>query len=111
MPRYGKTNETILSPKKVYAADLGIRNLLTGFRDKGALFENAVYLTIRSLKPRYIYQEGVEIDFYTENKILIEAKYGNEMNSKQLDLFNKFKANEKMIVKNVRDYEKLELLS
>ncbi|MDZ7837078.1 MAG: ATP-binding protein [Actinomycetota bacterium] len=32
VPRCGKTNEKILSPKKVYAADLGIRTFFTGFR-------------------------------------------------------------------------------
>ncbi|GAG10628.1 unnamed protein product, partial [marine sediment metagenome] len=56
VPRYGKTNETILSPKKIYAADLGIRNIFTGFRDKGALFENVVFAKIKNLEPRYVYQ-------------------------------------------------------
>lgn len=105
--RYGKTNETLLSPKKIYAADLGIRNLFTGFRDKGAVFENAVFLAIKPLHPRYIYQDGNEVDFYTENKTLIEVKYGNEMNAKQQALFEKFPAKEKIIVKNYRDYEQL----
>jgi len=39
VPRCGKTNERILSPKKVYCADLGIRNLFTGFKDIGSIFE------------------------------------------------------------------------
>lgn len=111
MPRFGKTNETILSAKKIYAADLGIRNLFTGFRDKGAVFENLVYLAIKSLHPRYIYQNGLEIDFFTESKILIEAKYGKEIEAKQLQLFNEIKAKKKLIIKNLDDLRMLEELT
>ena len=45
--RHGKTNERLLSPKKVYSADIGIRNFFTGYRDIGALFENYVFLKIK----------------------------------------------------------------
>jgi hypothetical protein len=33
-------NWLMISPKKIYAADTGIRCLFAGFRDKGSLFEN-----------------------------------------------------------------------
>ena len=62
--RYGKTNEKILSPKKIYAPDLGIRNFITGFRDKGSAFENYVLLKIKKAQPEYVYRDGIEIDFY-----------------------------------------------
>lgn len=88
MSRYGKTNETLLAPKKIYAADLGMRNLFTGYRDKGAVFENAVFLAVKSLHPRYVYRDTIELDFFTENKILIEVKYGSEMHAKQLAFFD-----------------------
>ena len=101
--RYGKTNETLLSPKKVYAADLGIRHLFTGFRDKGAIFENLVFSIIKHKKPRYVYQDGVELDFITEDNVLIEVKYGQELNASQKLLFDKFSANEKIIIKNYGD--------
>jgi predicted AAA+ superfamily ATPase len=98
--RHGKTNERILSPKKIYAADLGIRNLYTGFRDIGALFENYVYLKIRHLKPEYLYENKTEIDFIT-NEFLIEAKYKNaEMSPKQEQLFNSITDREKIIVRD-----------
>jgi len=80
--RHGTLNETILSPKKIYAADLGMRNIFTGFRDKGALFENYVYLTIKSSNPQYINKSGIEIDFFTADKMLIEVKYGGELTEK-----------------------------
>ena len=70
VPRAGKTNEVILSPKKVYAADVGIRSSFTGFRDKGSLFENYVYLKIRHKHPSYIYTNCIYIVFLTADKIL-----------------------------------------
>jgi len=103
LPRYGKTNEKILSAKKIYAADLGIRTLFTGFRDKGSLFENYIYLKIKHKNPAYIYKDGNEIDFFTEGKSLIEVKYNSELTGKQKDLFDSFKAKEKYVIKSVRD--------
>ena len=43
LPRYGKTNETLLSAKKVYACDLGVKYLFTGERDLGSYFENYIF--------------------------------------------------------------------
>jgi predicted AAA+ superfamily ATPase len=106
IPRCGKTNERILSPKKVYAADLGIRNLFTGFRDKGSLFENHVYLKIKHLNPCYFYENGIEIDFMTQDKTLIEVKYMSDMTQKQQSLFEKIKAREKIVIRGVKDMEK-----
>lgn len=111
MPRYGKTNERILSPKKIYAPDLGIRNLFTGFRDKGSLFENYVYLKLRHRRPSYIYKDGIEIDFITEDKILIEVKYGSELNKKQKELFDSIKAEEKHIVTGFNDLTRTAVLN
>ena len=80
VPRYRKTNEKMLSKKKIYSADLGIRNFLTGFREKGALFENVLYSTIKPWDPSYVYDEGIEIGFITNNKALIEVKYVSTLN-------------------------------
>lgn len=101
--RYGKTNERLLSPRKIYASDLGIRVLFTGFRDKGSLFENYVYLKIKSYNPYYIYKEGIEIDFFIKNKILIEVKYGIQMSKKQLEIFKRIKADKKVVLKTLQD--------
>lgn len=108
VPRYGKTNETLLAPNKIYAADLGIRTLFTGFRDKGSLFENYVFLKISHSKPYYIYQDTIEIDFYTHDKTLVEVKYHAEFNKKQLHLFDHFKAKRKILIQNFNDLKKLE---
>ena len=101
--RYGKTNEMILAPKKVYAADLGIRTFFTGFRDKGSLFENYVFLKIKNKNPQYIYENGSEIDFLTEDKILIEVKYKSEMPEKQKLLFKNLRAKKKVVIKSIYD--------
>lgn len=105
--RHGKTNERILSPKKVYAADLGIKNLFTGFRDKGSSFENYVYTLIKHKEPHYIYENSIELDFITSDKTVIEVKYNSDFNEKQKQLFEKFKAKEKIIIKNIHELEQL----
>lgn len=99
--RYGKTNESILSSKKIYASDIGIRSLFTGFRDKGSLFENYVYLKIRYLNPKYIYENTIEMDFFTDDKRLVEVKYHEEdLSEKQQLLFDKIKAKKKYIIRD-----------
>lgn len=105
VPRYGKTNERILSPKKVYAADLGIRTLFTGFRDKGSLFENYVYLKIKRQNPCYVYKDGTEIDFMTKDGTLIEAKYNSKLSDAQKRLFDSLDAKKKIIVNGIEDIE------
>ena len=107
LPRYGKTNETLLSPKKIYAPDLGIRTLFTGFKDKGSLFENYVYLNIKNLEPSYIYTNTIELDFMTRGKELIEVKYHSEMTEKQKELFETIPAKKKYLIKNYSDLEML----
>lgn len=109
VPRYGKTNERILSAKKIYAADIGIKSLFTGFRDIGSIFENYVYLKIKNRNPSYVYKDEAEIDFLTEDKILIEVKYNSEMNDKQKKLFNSFPAKKRFLIKNYNDLIQLEL--
>lgn len=105
--RAGKTNERIISPKKIYAADLGIRSLFTGLRDKGSFFENYIYLKIKKEKPGYLLENGIEIDFLTENKTLIEVKYNSELTEKQKILFEKTKASKKIIIKSIKDIKML----
>ena len=103
---YGKTNQKILSPKKIYLADLGIKNVFTGFKDKGSLFENYVYLQIKHLFPFYVLEKGIEIDFITSRQELIEVKYHSNLNQKQQKLFDQFKARKKVIIKNNEELEK-----
>jgi len=101
--RHGKTNERLLSPKKIYAADLGIRTFYTGFRDKGSLFENYIFFLLKSRNPRYIMQDGIEIDFFTEDRMLVEVKYHHDFTSKQKKLFDTFEAKKKIVVQSVQD--------
>ncbi len=104
--RKGKINERLLAPKKIYAPDIGIRSFYTGFRDIGSLFENYVYLKIKHLKPQYIYQDAVEIDFITNENDLIEAKFHDQVLSpKQQKLFDNYNAKQKFII---RTHEQIE---
>lgn len=106
MDRHGKTNERILSPKKIYAADIGIRNIFTGYRDVGSLFENYAFLRFKHLNPKYIYQDKTEIDFILNENLLIETKYHNEEVPKnQKTLLDSFKSKSFMIARNEKDIE------
>ena len=104
MTKYGKLNEQLKSAKKVYASDIGLRNVLTGYRDKGAIFENLIFLEIKNKNPAYLYVDGIELDFITEDGLLIEAKYNSVLNEKQRKLFDKFEAKEKRVVNGVHDF-------
>ncbi len=106
--RFGKLNEQLVSPKKIYCCDTGIRNFYTGERDWGAVFENYVFLRLKQLNLKYIYENTIELDFYSENKILIECKFHNEeLSKKQQELFDKIDAKQKYVVRNYKNVEKL----
>lgn len=109
LPRWGTTNQKLLSPKKIYASDLGIKYLFMGNRDLGSYFENYIYLVLRNKKTLYyIYENTVEIDFYMDDKILIESKFYSQLNEKQNKLFSKYPANKKIVIDSV---DKLSLLN
>jgi len=102
--RWGKTNERILSPKKIYACDLGIKHLFIGDRDWGSYFENYIYLRLRPhQRVHYLRYGEQELDFLTEDKTLIEVKYNSELAGAQLKAFNEFPATRKQVIGSVRD--------
>jgi uncharacterized protein len=94
----GKLNERIKGNKKIYCSDVGIRNVIIGKKDLGSIFENLVFLKIKHKNPRFLYKDGIEIDFITKDE-LIEVKLGQELNEKQKKLFNSIKK-KKIIVKD-----------
>jgi len=97
--KYSKSlNEKTTSPKKIYVGDIGIKNLITGFKDLGASYENLVFLKIKNIKPYYFVENLVEIDFITKDTV-IEAKYGQDIKEKQLNVLNSIKGKKKIIAK------------
>ena len=95
--RYSKSvNERVTSPKKIYIGDVGIKNIITDFKDLGASYENLVFLKIKDKNPNYYLENSAEIDFITKDS-LIEAKYNQELNEKQLEAFNAIKSKKKII--------------
>lgn len=99
--KYSKSyNEKVTSPKKIYIGDVGIKNLITEFKDLGASYENLVFLKIKDLNPQYYVENEVEIDFITKD-LLIEAKYNLDLNEKQKNLYDNFKIEKKIIAKGV----------
>ena len=107
--KYGKLNERIKNPKKIYAGDVGLKNVVTGFRDKGAIFENLLFLKIKHLHPSYVYVDGIELDFMTQDKILIEVKYNSILNQKQQKLYDTTEANQKIVVDSIKSYLELKI--
>jgi hypothetical protein len=98
----------MVAPKKVYACDTGIRTFYTGERDWGALFENYVFLRLKHLNLNYVSENSIEIDFISQNKILIECKFHEEaLSEKQQLLFDQLAANKKYIIRNFEDIEKI----
>ena len=105
--RCGKLNERLKAPKKVYAGDIGIRNAVTGMRDLGAIFENLVFFAIKHKRPCYLLKDGVEIDFFTEDRWLIEAKYGQKLTKKQARLFESVDAQGRVVVDSLEGLQRL----
>lgn len=102
LPRWGHTNQILLSSKKVYASDLGIKYLFIGERDLGSYFENYIYLKLRTKKKvYYLYEDASEIDFYTDDKIIIESKYYSEMNEKQAKLYSEYPAKKRLLIDSI----------
>ncbi len=99
--RWGNTNEKLLSPKKNYACDLGIKFLFHGERDLGSYFENYVYLLLRQTKKVFYVLDDAELDFFTQDKILIEAKYDTPLNDKQKKFFKEFPAKKKFLIDSI----------
>jgi len=105
--RCGKLNERLKAPKKVYAGDIGIRNAVTGMRDRGAIFENLVFFAIKRKRPCYLVRNGVEIDFFTEDRWLIEAKCGQKLTQKQAKLFESVNAKGRLVVDSLEGLQGL----
>ena len=96
----GKLNEKIKSNKKLYCVDIGMRNVVTGMRDLGAIYENLVYNKIKEKSPSFIYQDGLEIDFCF-NSTLIEAKFNQELEGRQKELFDNLNFKNKIVAQGV----------
>lgn len=99
-------NEAKYAPKKVYIVDNGIRTVFIGEKDKGSLFENCVFQTIKKHKPSYVQKNSVEIDFYYK-QTLLEVKYRKNVETKQLNAIKHLKkelnAKKIIFIENISD--------
>lgn len=111
LSRWGKTNQKLLSPKKIYASDLGIKYLFMGNRDLGSYFENYIYLVLRNKQTLYyLYENHTEIDFYSDEKIMIESKFYSQLSDKQEKLFSEYPADKKIVIDSVEKIDMLQSL-
>lgn len=108
MPKCSKSlNEQIRAPKKVYIADTGIRTMIVGYKDRGALFENLVFLKLKENTPCYALVNGKEIDFVIGNNCAIEVKYRRDIEDKALAYFYNSHYKKKILLKNIKDLQQL----
>lgn len=92
-------NESMASPKKIYVGDVGIKNMVTGFRDLGSSYENLVFLTLKDKQPQYYRENRTEIDFVTKD-LAVEAKYNRELKGKQKKVFDGLEKKKKIVAKS-----------
>jgi len=79
--------EQMISPKKYYFTDLGMRNtLINGFKDFGAVAENVLYLHLCSKFGQdnvfYYYENKLEVDFIVKQNqdlLAFECKYTDDI--------------------------------
>lgn len=72
--KHGKLNERLRHPKKIYAGDVGgLHNLITGYRDKGAIFENLVYLKLKSKNSITCMKEAMKSTLLQRMKRLLKS--------------------------------------
>ena len=65
--------------------------------------ENYVFLLLRDRQRlSYYYENGVEIDFLTEDDTLIESKYNTELDGQQLQVFQDHPARRKYVINSVK---------
>lgn len=100
--KYAKSyNEKVTAPKKVYIGDVGIKNLITGFKDLGASYENLVFLKIKNSNPQYYLNNNREVDFIIKDEDLaIEAKFKDKLEEKDLEALENIKFKNKILAKD-----------
>lgn len=76
-------------------------------RDLGAIFENLVFFAIKHKRLCYLVKNRVEIVFFTEDRWLIEAKYGHKLTKKQAELFESVDASGRLMVDSLEGLQRL----
>lgn len=97
--KYAKSlNERIYSPKKVYLADVGIKTVLSGFKDIGSLAENLVFNELSETKEIFYFREGFkEIDFVYGNTA-IEVKYKDRLEEDDIQPLVRSRFKKKLLI-------------
>lgn len=94
-------NEKVRSQKKIYIADVGLRNILVGFKDLGAIYENLVFIKIKSDSPEYYFKDGKEVDFVLKSlNTAIEAKFKEKISDLDLQNLNELDFEKKILAKD-----------
>lgn len=101
LPKTG--SEGLRSREKMYLGDTGIRNALLGVKGDTKVVENAVFLHLFTLGPKY-WKNSREVDFMLKNKgvLPVESKYTNKITKRDieglLEFMEKFDCNRGIIL-------------
>jgi predicted AAA+ superfamily ATPase len=114
---YVSFDDYVLDPKSIIEVTAEYRTLhKLPVEEKVYLFFDEIshkekfHQQLKNLDPVYVFENQLEIDFYLNNKVLVEVKYGEELRDKQRELFEKFKADHKLVVKGYDNLAELESL-
>lgn len=78
--------------------DVGIKTVLTGFKDKGALAENLVFLKLDRQGEVFYHHEGSkEIDFVC-GRTAVEVKYKDVLDEHEMKVLANSKFKEKLLI-------------
>ena len=78
--------------------------------DPESTFYHDLLTVSKGFEPVYVLENQVEIDFYINNKVLVEVKFEEDIRDKQRELFDKFKAKHKQVIRGFEDLGELEAL-
>ena len=91
-------NERVYSPKKIYFADVGMKNVITGFKDIGSVAENLVFLKLKQEGDVcYSYSNGREVDFI-QGDTAIEVKFKEDIEHRELDALQGAETKRKLLI-------------
>jgi predicted AAA+ superfamily ATPase len=106
--RHGSTGEVLRTPRKIYAGDLGVIRVFVQNININNLVKNYVFQRIKSKEPTFIIENGLELDFFTRDKMVVDVQYKKDISEAQQGLFSRFVAKKKFIIDTIDALEFLE---
>ncbi|AFG37130.1 ATP-binding protein [Spirochaeta africana] len=111
--RWGTATERQNTAKKIYAGDLGIRNIFIGNRDLHSCFEHYVFMRLKKRTP-YVYfvkEHDVQLDFMTDDGLLVHTTFHRQLPPRQHTLFSRLPARQRLLIDSPEAVQQLDAVS